>query len=101
MTRTRRKAAAVDHVAIACYASLQRRLSPLTYSLLRSGDFHAGSDVLGGLPAAVVSEPGVKTLTPVDTREQGFSGSTGVTENEKTPVFPGFFASGCFDSPVL
>jgi hypothetical protein len=40
-------------------------------------------------------------LTPVDTRWQGLLGSTGVTENAKTPVFPGFFTSFCFDSPVL
>src|SRR5262249_16759492 len=30
-------------------------------------------------------------LTPVDTRWQGFSGATGVTENAKTPGFPGVF----------
>jgi hypothetical protein len=37
-------------------------------------------------------------LTPVDTRGQGFLGSTGVRKNAKTPVFPGFFGSFCFQS---
>jgi hypothetical protein len=39
--------------------------------------------------------------TPDYTRRQGFPGSTGVVENEKTLVFPGFLSASCFMKPLL